>query len=111
MAAKAVSTHGPGMCAVEVAPGEVDAGAELTVTARVSCPHGCDLRGQSVSIRNQDDTELANAELTAFDGEAYVTSALVLRVPLEVGEHSYRAVLAAQEKDGILHEETSTEFS
>ncbi len=111
MAAKAARTHGQCTCTVEASPSEVDAGAELTVTARVSCPHGCDLRGQSVRIRNQDDAELASVELTAFDGEAYVTSALVLRAPLEVGEHIYRAVLAAQEKDGIFHEETSTEFS
>jgi hypothetical protein len=40
-----------------------------------------------------------------------VTSAITLRAPLEVGEHIYRAVLAAQEKDGVLHEETSAEFS
>jgi hypothetical protein len=111
MAAKAVRAHGQRTCVVEVSPGEVDAGAELTVTGRVSCPHGCDLRGQSISIRTQDDTELASAELTEFDGEAYVTSAFVLRAPLKVGEHIYRAVLAAQEKDGFLHEETSTEFS
>jgi hypothetical protein len=110
MAAKTVSTHGQRTCAVEVAPGEVDAGAELTVTCRVACPHGCDLAGQSVSIRNQDNTELASAELTERDGEAYVT-ALALRAPLKVGEHTYRAVLAAEEKDGDLHEETSREFS
>ncbi len=79
--------------------------------ARVSCPHGCDLGGQRVSIRNQDDTELASAELTERAGEAYVTSALALRAPLEVSEHICRAVLAASEKDGVLHEEISTEFS
>ena len=111
MRAKAVRRHGQRTCAVEVSPREVDAGAELTITVRASCPHGCDLRGQSVSIRNQDDIELARVELTEFDREAHVTSAFVLRVPLEVGEHVYRAVLAAQEKDGTLHEETSTEFS
>ena len=111
MAAKAVRTHGRRTCTVEVSPREVDAGAELTVTVRVSCPDGCDLRGQSVSIRNQDDTELASAELTEFDGETCATSTFVLRAPLEVGEHIYRAVLAAQEKDGVLHEETATEFS
>jgi len=38
-------------------------------------------------------------------------SALVLRAPLEGGEHIYRTVLAAQGKDGVTHEETSTEFS
>src|SRR6266849_2554108 len=111
MAAKAVRTHGQRTCAVEVSRGGVDAAAGLTVRALVSCPHGCDLRGQSVSIRHQDDTELASAELTEFDGEAYATGALVVRAPLQVGEHIYRAVLAASEKDGVLHEETSTEFS
>jgi len=111
MAAKAVRTRSRRACAVEVSPSKVDAGAELTVTVRVSCPDGFDLRGQSVSIRNQNDTELATAELTEFDGETYATSAFVLRAPLKVGEHIYRAVLAAQEKDGVSHEETSTEFS
>jgi hypothetical protein len=111
MAAKAVSTQGRRVCAVEVSPREVDAGGELTVRVRVSCPDGFDLRGQSVSIRNQDGTALAAADLTEFDGEAYATSAFALRAPLEVGEHTYRAVLAAHEKDGVSHEETSTVFS
>ena len=111
MAAQAVKTHSQRACAVDVSPGEVDAGAELTVTVRAACPFGCDLRGQSVSIRSQDGSELASAELTEFDGEAYVTRGSVLRAPFEVGEHAYRAVLAAEEKDGVLHEEISTEFS
>jgi hypothetical protein len=111
MAAKAVRAHGRRTCVVEVSPGEVDAGAELTITGRVSCPHGCDLRGDRISIRTREDTELASAELTEFDGQAYTASALVLRAPLEVGQHIYRAVLAAREKDGLLHELTATEFS
>jgi len=111
MKAAGIRTHGQRTCAVEVSGSEVDAGAEVTVRARVSCPHGCDLGGQRVSIRNQDDTELASAELTERAGEAYVTSALAWRAPLEVGEHVCRAVLAASEKDGVLHEEISTEFS
>jgi hypothetical protein len=111
MAAQAGSTHGRCTCTVEVSPCEVDAGAELTVRASVSCSHGCDLRGQTVSIRNQDDTELARAELTELDGDAYVTGAFVLRAPLEAGQHIYRAVLTAREKDGVLHEETATQFS
>ena len=104
-------THGRPTCTVEVAPNEVDAGAELTVTGRVSCPHGCDLSGYGVSIRDQDDAELARAELTAFDGEVYLTNAVVLRAPLNEGQHIYRAVLAAHETDGVSHDETSTEFS
>ena len=111
MAAKTIRTHGQRMCAVEASPSEVDAGAELTVMGRVSCPHGCDLRGQSISIRNQDGAELANAELSGADGDAYAIGPIVLQAPLSAGEHIYRAVLAAQEKDGVLHEETATAFS
>jgi hypothetical protein len=111
MAATTVRTHGQRTCAVEVSSSEVDAGAELTITCRVACPDGCDLQGQIVSIRDADDTELATAELTAFDNGAYVTGACVLRAPLDAGDHVYRAVLDAHEKDGILHEEASTEFS
>jgi hypothetical protein len=111
MAATAVGTRGRRTCIVEVSPGEVDAGAALTVTVRVACPDGFDLRGQRVSIRDPNDAELANAELREFDGERHATSAITLRAPLEVGEHVYRAVLAAAEKDGVLQEETSTAFS
>ena len=105
------SAHGRRICAVEVSPGQVDAGAELTLAVRVSCPNCCDLAGQSASIRKRNGTELTSAPLSELDGERYVTSAITLRAPLEVGEHIYRAVLAAQEKDGVLHEEASAEFA
>jgi hypothetical protein len=111
MAAKAVSTHDQRTCAVEVAPSEVDAGAELTVRVRASCPHGCDLSGQSVSIRNQDGAEIASAGLAPLDDEACAAGEVALQAPLQPGEHVYRAVLAASETDGVLHETTSTEFA
>jgi hypothetical protein len=109
MTAKAVSTHGERTCTVEVAPSEVDAGGDLTVTVRASCPHGCDLSGQRVSIRDRDGAELAHADLSADDGEAY--TALVLQAPDDVGEHVWRAVLATHERNGIRHDEVATPFS
>jgi hypothetical protein len=111
MAARATRTHGAPTCTVEHSAREVDAGAELTVTVRLSCPHGCDLRGPRVSIRAQDDTELASAKLTKRDGEAFVARAVSLRAPLRVGAQVCRAVVAAQEHVGVLHEATSAEFS
>jgi hypothetical protein len=111
MVAKSVGTHHLPMCTVELSAGEVDAGAELSITGRVSCAHGCDLRGQRISIRNQDDAELARAELTGREGEADVTSAFVVRAPVEVSKHIYRAILAAHERDGVVHEERSVPFS
>jgi len=97
----AVVTHDQRSCTVEVDPTEVDAGAKLSVTVRAGCPHGCDLAGQSVAIRSKDGAELASGEL----GE------LVLRAPLEVGEHVWRAVLAAHEANDIRHEESATQFA
>jgi len=67
MAAKAVSTHGERTCTVEMAPSEVDAGAELTATVRASCPQGCDLTVQCVSIRYRDVAEVACAELDVLE--------------------------------------------
>jgi hypothetical protein len=110
MSAKAVRTHGQRTCTVEVS-GEIDAAAAFTVTVRAACPDGCDLRGHRVSIRNQDGAELAAAELDGFDGESYATCAFTLQAPLGVGEHKWHAVLAAQEKNAVLHEATSTDFS
>jgi hypothetical protein len=111
MAAKAVSTHGERTCTVEVAPSEVDAGGELTVTVRALCPHGCDLTGQSVSIRDRDGAELAHADLSADDGETYTAAALVLQAPHDIGEHVWRAVLATHERNGVRHDEVATPFS
>jgi hypothetical protein len=111
MVARVVSTHGERTCTVEVAPNEVDAGAELTVTVRASCPHGCHLAGQGVSIRDRDDTELAHASLSVDEGETCTAAALVLRAPYDVGEHVWRAVLATHESNGVRHDEVATPFS
>jgi hypothetical protein len=111
MMAKAVRVHHQRACAVEVSPDEVDAGGELTVVVRASCPNGCDLQGQGVSIRDEDGTELGAAELAAAEGGAYATGAVALRAPLDVGEHVWKAMLALVETDGVSHEETSTAFA
>jgi hypothetical protein len=141
MTAKAVRVHGERTCAVEVSPHEVDAGGELTVTVRASCPDGCDLQGHAVSIRNDEGEELAATALGATelgaaesvasepafsepatsesDGAAdteiernvYTTGAVTLQAPLDVGEHVWRAVLAAVEREGVLHDQTAVTFS
>jgi hypothetical protein len=110
MAAKPVSARHRRTCAVEVSPGEVAAGAELTVAVAASCAYGCDLRRQSVSIQDRDGAELASSELTEFEGESYVTR-FVLAAPLDVGEYTWWAMLAGHERDGVLHEPTVTAFS
>jgi hypothetical protein len=80
------------------------------VTVRAACPHGCDLTGQGVSIRDRDDTELACGEFEALEDEAFETT-LALRAPLKVGEHIWKAALPALEKDSVRHVEDATAFS
>jgi hypothetical protein len=111
MAARATRTHGAPTCTVEQSAHEVDAGAELTVTVRLCCAHGCDLKGRRVSIEADDEIELASAELTERDDEVFVARAVPVRAPLRAGVQVYRAVIAAQEQDGVLHGETSSDFS
>lgn len=133
MTAKAMRGQGERICAVEVSPREVDAGGELTVVVRASCPDGCDLQGHGVVIRNAGGTELATTELAATElGAAelagarpagtertetertdtgFATPAVALQAPHDAGEHTWQAVLRAIESDGVLHEETSIAFS
>jgi hypothetical protein len=110
MAAKAMSTHSERTCLVEVAPSEVDAGAELTVAVRASCLQGCDLSGQTVSIRDRADAELACAKLEVIEDGTFGT-AVAVRAPVKVGEQIWEAVLPACEKGGIRHAQSTTAFS
>jgi hypothetical protein len=100
-------THDHCTCTVEVSPDEVDAGADITLNVRAACSGG--LRGPSVSIRDQEDIELARAELTRSEGGAYQSDDIVLASPRAVGEHVYRAVLVAADKDGALQERAATD--
>jgi hypothetical protein len=109
--ANAAESHGQSTCTVEVSPSEVDVGTDLIIIVRASCPHGCDLTGRGVSIRDQDGTELATAELTESDDGSFVTDELVLKAPSSAGEQTYAVVLALMERDGIVHEETTTNFT
>jgi hypothetical protein len=102
------------VCTVEVSPDEVDAGADITLTVRVAGSRQDDLKQPSVSIRNDEDAELARAELKKSEGEGeeeeYESDNIVLAAPRSAGEHVYRAVVVAADKDGTLQDKTSTEI-
>jgi hypothetical protein len=99
-------------CTVEVSPDEADAGTDITLTVHVTCPRKDGLRGPRVSIRDHEGAELAQAELTETDdddGVGYVSDDIALAAPRIAGEHVYRAVVLAADKDGALHEQVSTD--
>lgn len=96
-------------CTVEVSPDEADAGTDITLKVHVTCPRSDGVRAPRVSIRDREGTELAHAELTKADGDAYASKDIVVPAPRSVGKHVYRAVVIAADKDGALHEQASTE--
>jgi len=49
--------------------------------------------------------------LVSFDGMANETDEFVVRAPFEAGKYTWTAVFPAQEKEGVLHEESSVPFS
>ena len=98
-------------CTVEVSPDEADAGTDITLKVRVTCSRKEGLRAPRVSIRDHEGPELAQAELTKVaddDGGGYASNDIVLSAPRSAGEHVYRAVVLAADKDGALHEQAST---
>jgi hypothetical protein len=90
-------------CAIDISPGVVDAGAEITLHGRVSCTPPCDLRGHTLLIKNQSGDDAGTIELTRFDGATNETGDLVLHAPLEPGECSWSAVCPAVVKDGVAY--------
>ena len=96
-------------CTVEVSPDEADAGTEITLKVQVAYSGKGSLRAPRVSIRDHEGAELAQAELTKIGRRSIPSDDIVVAAPRSVGEHVYRAVVVAADKDGALQEQASTE--
>ena len=95
----------------EVSPGEVDAGADMTLKGTVSCSPAGDLRGRTLLIKDQDGTLAESIELTAFDGETNETSEFVVKAPVRPGAYTWLAVCPSHAQAGVSYEQRSTPFS
>lgn len=93
-------------CAVDVSPDVVDAGAELTLQVKVSCSPVHDLRGHILLVKDQAGADVGRVELTDYDGEANATR-LVVKAPIEAGEHNWSVVCPAVVKDGMSYADAS----
>jgi hypothetical protein len=96
---------------VEVSPNEVDAGADMTLKAKVACVPATDLRGEALQIMDQDGALVESLELGEFDGESNETSEFVVKAPVEPGAYTWLAVCPALATAGPSSEETSAPFS
>jgi hypothetical protein len=106
-----VKPHETSTSMVKAALAELNVGTDITLKVKVSCPSACDLRGKTVKIIAQDAVVVKEIELGTFDRTANETAKFVVSAPTKPGAYTWTAVFPAQEKDVVLHEESSTPFS
>jgi hypothetical protein len=111
MASQSDEMRGEMRCVVDVYPGVVDAGAEITLQAKVSCAPACDLRGHVLLIKDDAGGNAGSIELTEFDGETNETGELIVKAPVRPGGYAWIAVCPAVAKEGISYAEASTPVS
>jgi hypothetical protein len=88
---------------------EVDAGAEIVLKVKVSCPHGCDLRGRVIDVVAPDGAVVGSSRLAEFADNVNETTEFAFTAPEEVGEYSWTVVFARDHDDGararLVHDE------
>src|SRR5262249_50524265 len=67
---------------------EVDAGMDIVLKVKGSCPEGCDLRGRAVNVIASDGALVASSEFADFADRANETAEFTFKAPHEVGEYS-----------------------
>jgi hypothetical protein len=106
-----VQAHETNMHMIQSVPTKVAAGTDIGLKIGLSCLHACDLRGSIVRIVAQNAVVVKEIELATFNETVNETGEFVVQAPIEPGEYTWTAVFPAQEKEAILHEESSAPFS
>ena len=106
-----VQAHETSTYMVTAAPAELGAGTDMALKVGVSCPEKCNLQAGNVRIVDSEGAVVKEIELTEFDGAANETDEFVVKAPIEPGQYTWTAVFPAQEKEGVVHEESSARFS
>jgi len=111
MASPTDKMRGQTTCAVDISPADVDAGAEMTLQAKVSCSPACDLRGHALLIKDQAGADAGRVELTEFNGVTNLTREFVVKAPVKPGKYTWLAVSPAVVKEGVSYMQASTPIS
>jgi len=91
-------------------PPEFEAGADIILKVKVSCPEGCDLRAIPVSVMAADEI-IGSSELATFEEAVNETETFALKAPGQVGEHTWTVLFQGHEIEGIVHQEGSLAVS
>ncbi|KAA9009943.1 peptidase associated/transthyretin-like domain-containing protein [Histidinibacterium aquaticum] len=94
-----------------VTPETVDAGATMTLTAKLASTPPRDMTGQTLQIIDHDDAPAGELEIVQFDGRVNRTGKLTLDVPSEPGTYEWRAVPLAGAKQDDLQETEALAFT
>lgn len=101
-----MATHRTNVEMSQAIPLEFEAGTDITLKVKVSCPEGCDLRGMPVSVMAADEI-IGTSELATFDEAVNETEAFALKAPGQVGEHAWTVLFPKHEIEGAVHQESS----
>jgi hypothetical protein len=86
---------------------EVDAGTSIVLKIKVSCPHGCDLRGRVIDVIAPGGAVVARSGLADFADNANETTDVAFTAPDQVGEYSWTLIFPKHEAEGLVHQEGS----
>ncbi len=111
MASRKEPTPGHVDIALEVSPDSVDAGAEMTLHARVSCSPPGDLIAHSLLVKDAAGADTGVLELTDLDDEENAVGALALKAPLKTGDYVWSVLSPAVVKDRVSYDEASETIS
>jgi len=111
MTSQTEKMRGHTICAVDVSPEVVDAGADMTLEAKVSCSPPCDLRGHALLVKHHAGADPRRVELTEFDGVTNRTGEFVMKAPVKPGEYAWLAVSPAVVKEGVSYIQASAPIS
>jgi hypothetical protein len=90
---------------------ELDGGTDIALKVRVLCPSKCNLQGGKIRVLDDEGSVVKEIELTDFDGTGSETDEFLVKAPIKPGAQMRIAMFPAQEKEGVLHGESSAPFS
>ena len=87
-------------------PSIVEVGTNVILKAKVSCPSGCDLRGEPIEIMIGDNVTTMS-ELETFHEKTNETGLFRLRAPVGVGEYVLCVLFPGCETESAVHDKSS----
>ena len=84
---------------------EVDAGTDILLKVKVSCPYGCDLRERIVHVIAPDGAIVGESRLVEFAERVNETAEFSCKAPDEVGEYAWTVVFAQDDAEDLVHEQ------